>query len=60
MKKLLLLLLIVITSCATPKKCCGQFSYKGYDYNIQDILKNQLKFSTVYGAVNGGTSISDV
>ena len=60
MKKLLLLLLIIITSCATTEKCCGQISYKGHDYNIQEILKNQLKFSTVYGAVNGGTSISDI
>ena len=35
------------------------FNYKGYDYNIKDMFKDQLKFSTVYGAVNGGTSISD-
>ena len=60
MKKILILILIVLTSCATPKTCCGQFSYKGYDYDIKNILTNQLKFSTVYAAVNGGTSISDV
>ena len=36
------------------------FSYKGYDYNIKDMFTKQLKFSTVYGAVNGGTSMSDV
>tara|TARA_Y100001963_G_scaffold7239_1_gene9401 strand:- start:641 stop:1756 length:1116 start_codon:yes stop_codon:yes gene_type:complete len=60
MKKLLLALLVIITSCATPKKCCGQFTYKGHEYNIDDIIKNQLKFSTIYGAVNGGNSISDV
>ena len=60
MKKLLLLLLTILMSCAAAKTCCGQFSYKGYDYDIQDILKNQLKFSTIYGAVNGGTSISDI
>ena len=47
MKKILLLLLVVLTSCATPKKCCGQ---------IQDFFK----YSTLYGAVNGGNSISDV
>ena len=41
MKKLLLILLVILTSCATTKTCCGQFSYKGYDYDIQDILKNQ-------------------
>ena len=28
--------------------------------NGQSILKNQLKFSTFYAAVNGGTSLSDV
>ena len=28
--------------------------------NFEKILKEQLKFSTVYGAVNGGTSLSDV
>ena len=60
MKKLLLALFVVLIACSTPKKCCGQFSYKGYDYNIVKMVKNQLKFSTVYGAVNGGTSISDV
>tara|TARA_R110001599_G_scaffold322556_1_gene533653 strand:- start:1424 stop:2542 length:1119 start_codon:yes stop_codon:yes gene_type:complete len=60
MKKILIILLIILTSCATTKTCCGQITYKGYEYNIGDILKNQLKFSTVYGAVNGGTSISDI
>ena len=53
MRKILILLLLPLFSYS-------QFSYKGYDYNIQEILKNQLKFSTIYGAVNGGTSISDV
>ena len=53
MKKILILLLLPLLSFS-------QISYKGYDYNIQDIIKNQLKFSTVYGAVNGGNSISDV
>ena len=60
MKKLLLALFVFLIACTAPKKCCGQFSYKNHDYNIQEIIKNQLKFSTVYGAVNGGTSISDV
>ena len=53
MRKILILLLLPLFSYS-------QFSYKGYDYNIQEILKNQLKFSTIYGAVNGGTSVSDV
>ena len=53
MRKILILLLL-------PFFSYSQFSYKGYDYDIKKILNNQLKFSTVYAAVNGGTSISDV
>ena len=53
MRKILILLLLPLFSFS-------QFTYKGYEYNIGDIFKNQLKFSTIYGAVNGGTSISDV
>ena len=60
MKKILILILVILTSCAVPKTCCGQFTYKGYEYDIKKILSNQLKFSTVYAAVNGGTSVSDV
>ena len=59
MKKLLIFFIVFFVSCSTPKKCCAQFSYKGYDYNIKNILSEQLKFSTIYGAVNGGTSVSD-
>ena len=47
MKKILFLLLVILAGCAAPKKCCGQ---------IQDFFK----YSTLYGAVNGGNSISDV
>ena len=53
MKKILILLLLPLLSFS-------QFTYKGYEYNIDDIIKNQLKFATIYGAVNGGNSISDV
>jgi len=53
MKKILALLLLPLFSFS-------QFTYKGHEYDIEDIFKNQLKFSTIYGAVNGGTSISDV
>ena len=53
MRKILILLLLPLFSYS-------QISYKGYDYNIQEILKDHLKFSTVYGAVNGGTSVSDI
>jgi len=49
MKKLLIISLIILTSCATPKKCCGQVDFKKY-----------FKFATFYGAASGGTSISDV
>ena len=48
MKKFLYVLIIFIVSCASPKKCCSQD------------IKKLIKFSTFYGAVNGGTSISDV
>ena len=37
MKKILILLLLPLFSYS-------QFNYKGYEYNIQDILKNQLLF----------------
>ena len=30
------------------------------NFNLNTTLKKHLKFSTVYGAVNGGTSVSDV
>ena len=62
MKKLLFILLSVLISCATPKQCCSQIDYKVYlkDFDLEKTLKKHLKFSTVYGAVNGGTSVSDV
>ena len=53
MRKILILLLLPLFSYS-------QITYKGHEYNIQDILKDQLRFSTIYGAVNGGTSVSDV
>ena len=49
MKKILVLLLVILASCATPKKCCGQAFTKDF-----------FKYSTVYGAVNGNNSVSDV
>ena len=52
MKKLaIVILVIILASCAAPKKCCGQ------DKKID--FKQIFKFGTVYGAVNGGTSLSD-
>ena len=52
MKKLGIIIILILASCAAPKKCCGQ------DKIID--LKQIFKFGTVYGAVNGGTSLSDV
>jgi len=52
MKKLLFILLVTLVSCAAPKKCCSQ--------DVNEKLKEFFKFGTFYGAINGGTSISDV
>ena len=64
MKKLLIFTLLIIASCAAPKNCCSQdFSiYKDYlkNYDLKKTIKKHLKFATVYGAVNGGTSKFDV
>jgi len=40
----------------------GQFSYNTYfqDFNLKKTLKKHSKFATLYAAVNGGTSKSDV
>jgi len=61
-KKITLIIFIFcLVACGASKKCCAQtFEVKGYEYNINDIIKNQLKFSTFYMAVNGGTSVSDL
>ena len=55
MKKLILLLLIVIAACAAPKKCCAQ-----EEWDCEKWFKKTTKFSTLYAAVNGGTSLSNV
>jgi hypothetical protein len=49
-------------SCAAPKECCGQIDYVTLikEYDFEKALKKHLKFSTVYAAVNGGTSVSDL
>tara|TARA_Y100000004_G_C8950446_1_gene428207 strand:+ start:1849 stop:2976 length:1128 start_codon:yes stop_codon:yes gene_type:complete len=62
MKKFVVLILLSILSCVAPKKCCAQTDYVKYlkDFNIEESFKNNIKFSTIYGAVNGGTSVSDV
>ena len=65
MRSILYILCITLMACVTPKKCCSQSHYTDYIHYIKNadfktVLKKHLKFSTVYGAVNGGTSISDV
>ena len=50
LKKILIILSVLLVSCMAPKKCCSQ------EINI----KKHFKFATFYGAVNGGTSISDI
>ena len=62
MKKIIFIISLILVSCATPKKCCAQIDYKEYlqDFDLEKTLKRHLKFSTIYGAVNGGTSVSDV
>ena len=53
MKKLLAILVFLSTVVE------AQITFKDLS-NIKIDFKNHLKFSTIYGAVNGGTSISDV
>ena len=62
MKKILIIVLLILGACVAPNKCCAQELIVQYlkDYDVQATLKRQLKFATVYGAVNGGTSVSDV
>tara|TARA_R110002020_G_scaffold147506_3_gene322895 strand:- start:1334 stop:2446 length:1113 start_codon:yes stop_codon:yes gene_type:complete len=57
MKNIFLLFTVLLTFGAT-----AQVSFDNYikDYDFKKALKKHLKFSTIYGAVNGGTSISDV
>ncbi len=58
MKKILVILLVILTSCTVSKKCCAQVNLDRID--LKKSIKNQFKFATIYGAVNGGTSVSDV
>jgi hypothetical protein len=54
MKKILLIgFLLGIATIANAQITLDSLDFK-------KIIKNQLKFSTIYGAVNGGTSVSDV
>ena len=58
---MLFILFLFLMSCAAPKECCGQIDYVTLikEYDFEKALKKHLKFSTVYAAVNGGTSVSD-
>ncbi len=51
MKKIAIVIILILASCVVPKECCAQ------DKKID--FKRIFKFGTVYGAVNGGTSLSD-
>ena len=57
MKNIILLFTLLITFTAN-----AQVNLHDYikNYDIEKTLKKHLKFSTIYGAVNGGTSVSDV
>ena len=48
-------MLIIITACSVPKKCCAQ-----EEWDFEKWFKKTTKFSTLYAAVNGGTSLSNV
>ena len=65
MRKLLIILLVVLTACGTTKTCCAQTKSQAIvdaikELDFKKIVKDELKFSTVYAAVNGGTSKSDI
>ena len=55
MKKLLIILLFASTIVNAQSK----LEYIK-DIDLKKVIKKNLKFSTIYGAINGGTSISDV
>ena len=56
-KTLLLTFLMCISFIAKSQNDINSYIK---NFSLEDNLKKHLKFSTVYGAVNGGTSISDV
>ena len=53
----LIIFLLLISNIATAQSDVNDYLK---DFDLQTTLKKHLKFSTVYGAVNGGTSVSDV
>ena len=57
MKNIILIILFCLTTIAS-----AQINTTDYlkDFDLKSTLKNHTKFATIYGAVNGGTSISDV
>ena len=56
MKKLALLIIIFISFSVNAQINLNSYIKK---YDFKKSLKKHLKFSTIYGAVNGGTSVSD-
>jgi len=57
MFRTLIVIFLICVSCLAS----AQTNLNSYlkDFDLKKNLKNHLKFATVYGAVNGGTSISD-
>ena len=54
------LIFIFLLSISNTLNAQGTMQEYWENFSLQDKLKKHLKFSTVYGAVNGGTSVSDV
>ena len=57
MKNIILIILFCLTTAASAQTSATDYLK---DFNLKSTLKKHLKFSTIYAAVNGGTSISDV
>jgi len=57
MKNIILLFITCLTLSANAQDNLNSYIK---DFDLKKQLKKHLKFSTVYGAVNGGTSVSDV
>ena len=58
MKKLLIIFLCLVTTVSAQEMPTALEAIKALDFKT--ILKEELKFSTIYGAINGGTSKSDI
>ena len=57
MNRILIILFLFISIIANAQLTVNEY-IKDFDLNKK--LKKHLKFSTIYAAVNGGTSVSDI